>query len=140
MGINRQRSQMGINRQRWRCPQRTRLILYRELHRVAACWLLLDRPERAVQLYEATIPELPVVYRRDRGMALGRFAAAYVDTGEPEQAARVAAEALSIARSTGSTRTLNEVLTVGRQLMVHRKLPSVAQFLDDLTIGELHNG
>jgi len=112
---------------------------YIELQR-AGCWLTLGRPERAIQIYETTVPELPVVYRRDRGMALGRFAAAYVDTGEPEQAARIATEALSIAQSTGSTRTLNEVMMVGRRLTVHRKLPPVAQLLDELTIYRIQDG
>ncbi|MGQ0773861.1 MAG: hypothetical protein ACT4NY_05505 [Pseudonocardiales bacterium] len=110
-----------------------------ELQR-AGCWLTLNRPERTIQLYAATIPELPVVYRRDRGMDLSRFAVAYVDTGEPEQAARVAAEALSIAQSTGSTRTFNQVVMVARRLMEHQKLPPVAQFLDELTIGGLRSG
>ncbi len=105
---------------------------YIELQR-AACWLTLGNANAAIQLYETTMPEIPAVYRRDRGRALSRLARAYVAADEPEQAARVATEALSIAESAGSTRTLNEVRTVGRQLAAHRQLSDVALLLDELT-------
>lgn len=42
---------------------------YIELQR-AHCWLRLGQPRKAVELYEAVLPGLPVVYRRDRGSAL----------------------------------------------------------------------
>lgn len=91
---------------------------YIELQR-AACWLMTAKqPERAIELYETTIPELPPVYRRDRGVALGRLAAAYAAADEPERAAQVAGEALAIARSAGSARTLNDVVAVGQALSV----------------------
>jgi hypothetical protein len=109
---------------------------YLELQR-AACWLTLKRPGRAIQLYEATIPELPSVYRRDRGVALGRLAAAYSAAGEPERAAEVASEAFAIAQSAGSTRTVDDVIAVGQGLRRHRQLPTVARFLDELSPGTL---
>lgn len=105
---------------------------YLELQR-AACWLTLKRPGRAIQLYEATIPELPPVYRRDRGVALGRLAAAYGAADEPERAAEIASEAFAIAQSAGSTRTLNDVVAVGQGLRRHRQLPTVARFLHELS-------
>ena len=107
---------------------------YLELQR-AASWLALDRPERAIRLYEATIPELPSVYRRDRGVALSGLAAAYGAIDEPEQAAQVATEALAIAHSAGSARTINSLAAVGRGLRRHRALPAVTQFLDALPVG-----
>lgn len=105
---------------------------YIELQR-AACWLTLGNANAAIQLYETTMPEIPAVYRRDRGTALSRLARAYVAADEPERAARVATEALRIAESAGSTRTLNAVRTVGRQLATHRQLSDVALLLDELT-------
>jgi hypothetical protein len=54
---------------------------YIEVQR-AGCWLTLGKPQRAVELYESTVPQVPTVYRRDRGMALGRLARAYSVVGE----------------------------------------------------------
>ncbi|MGH3615126.1 MAG: helix-turn-helix domain-containing protein [Pseudonocardia sp.] len=105
---------------------------YIELQR-AACWLMTSKqPGRAIELYEVIIPQLPPVYRRDRGVALGRLAAAYVAAGEPERAARVASEALAIARSAGSARTLDDVVAVGQGIQRYRQMSPVAQFLDEL--------
>lgn len=111
---------------------------YIELQR-AGCWLAFKQPKRAIRLYESTLPQLPVVYRRDRGTALGRLAAAYVEAREPEQAARVATEALSIAQSTGSTRTLNELTLVRAHLIADRNLPPVAEFFNELIINGLQD-
>ncbi|MEV6865749.1 hypothetical protein AB0M44_32730 [Streptosporangium subroseum] len=99
-------------------------VAYIEIQR-ARCWLRLKQPSRAVATYEAALPMLPPVYRRDRGMALAGMAAAYTATGEPEQAAAVAGEALEIARDAGSTRILNVVMSVGRSLKSHRAIPAV---------------
>jgi tetratricopeptide (TPR) repeat protein len=104
---------------------------YIELQR-AGCWLMLGNPDLAIELYEATMPQVPAVYRRDRGAALGRLATAYTAVGEPEKAARAAREALHIGESAGSTRTLHEVHKVGKELTSHRRLPDVAQLLDEL--------
>ncbi|WP_436760468.1 hypothetical protein [Streptosporangium sp. V21-05] len=100
---------------------------YIEIQR-ARCWLRLRQPSRAVAAYEAALPVLPPVYRRDRGMALAGMAAAYAATGEPEQAVTVAEEALEIARSAGSTRILNVVKSVDRSLKSHHTLPAVTRF------------
>jgi transcriptional regulator with XRE-family HTH domain len=106
---------------------------YIELQR-ADCWLTLGNPDRAIHLYETTMPLLPTVYRRDRGKALGRLASAYVAIDEPEQAARVASEALDIAESVGSARTLAEIHAVGKQLTSDRQLAPVADLLDELAM------
>lgn len=98
---------------------------YTELQR-ARCWLELRRPERAMEIYQATIPLLPVAGIRDRGMALSGLASAYVRVGEPEEAAAVAAEAVRIGQSTGSNRMLREVYTLGS------RSPAVAHLLDQL--------
>lgn len=109
---------------------------YIELQR-AGCWLTLDEPERAIQIYGAALPDLPAVYRRDRGKALGRLAKAYIAVGALEQAAQTATEALHIAQSSGSTHTVDQVRTVGEQLWLHRTLPQVDYLLDQLTLGQL---
>jgi DNA-binding XRE family transcriptional regulator len=100
----------------------------------AGGWLAFGRPDRAVQLFETNLPEVPSVYRRDRGVALGRLASAYVLASEPEQAAHVATEALEIARSAGSARTVHQVRAVGRRLIGHRQLAPVAEFLAELSV------
>lgn len=102
--------------------------IYLELQR-AYCWAALSKPQRAVQVYETTLPALPPVYRRDRGVAFSRLARAYVDVGEPEAAAQTGQEALAIARSSGSVRAQQEVESVGRSLAEHRQLQPVEQLL-----------
>jgi tetratricopeptide (TPR) repeat protein len=106
---------------------------YIELQR-AACYLRLGQPQRAIQVYETTLPALPSVYRRDRGVGLGRCALAHLAAGQPEQAAGVAREALQIALDVGSQRTLSQVQAIGRRLTTHRGLESVSQRLDELAM------
>ncbi|GAA1272914.1 hypothetical protein GCM10009609_40010 [Pseudonocardia aurantiaca] len=104
---------------------------YLELQR-ASCWSALGRPERSIQLFEAVIPTLPAVYRRDRGVAHGRLAYAYMCAGQVEGAAESGRDALAIARSSGSMRTEQAVAKLGRQLVRHRRLAPVALLLDEL--------
>jgi hypothetical protein len=104
---------------------------YIELQR-AACWLHLGNPQRAIALYETTLPTLPSVYRRDRGVALSWCAMAHLAADQPEQAAYIAGEALQIAHGVGSARTVRQVRAVGRRLMPYRGLAPVGQLLDEL--------
>ncbi|UQS26073.1 helix-turn-helix domain-containing protein [Amycolatopsis thermalba] len=106
---------------------------YLELQR-ASCWLTLQQPKRAIEVFDRTLPTLPAVYRRDRGVALSRFAVAYAAVDEVEQAASVAREALGIARSAGSVRTEREIQVVGQRLHRHQRVAEVAHLLDDLAI------
>lgn len=105
--------------------------IYLELQR-AHCWAVLGKHKRAVQLYEASLPTLPPVYRRDCGVACSRLARAYVHIGEPEPAAQAAQEALVIARSSGSVRTEQDVASIGRSLTEHRHLQPVEHLLAEL--------
>ena len=98
---------------------------YIELQR-ARCWLVLGRPERAVEVYRATIPQLPAVSLRDRGLALAGLASAYVAIDEPQEAGSVAVDALHIGQSTGSDRIVQEVYAVGG------RAPAVGQLIDQL--------
>lgn len=106
---------------------------YIELQRAGA-WLTLGQPARAIQLYDTVLPELPAVYRRDRGRALSRLAQAQLAAGQVEPAATTAREALAIARDTGSRRTVTSVTAVARDLAPDRRLPAVAELFDDLAV------
>jgi hypothetical protein len=87
---------------------------------------------KAIQLYEKTLPSLPVVYQRDRAAALSRLAAAHVAAGRPEQAATTAHIALPVARGAGSNRIVAAIMSVRASLEPHRSLPAVTALLDDL--------
>ncbi len=104
---------------------------YLELQR-ATCWSALGRPDRAIQLFETVLPALPAVYHRDRGVACGRLAHAYATAGNVEAAAHHGREALTIARSSGSMRTEQVVIHLGRRLARHHGLAPVATLLHDL--------
>lgn len=104
---------------------------YLQLQR-AHCWLHLNRPERAVQVYETALPTLPTANRRDRGVALANFATACAAADEPARAAEVGSEALAIARSSGSVRTAIKVVDVAERLPANSTLPSVVALLDEL--------
>jgi tetratricopeptide (TPR) repeat protein len=104
---------------------------YIELQR-ANCWLTLGQPHQAIERYDEVLPTLPPVYRRDRGRALSRLAQAHVAAGHPDQAAEVASEALTIAHTTGSARTVEDVAAVALRLQPHRQLPAVAQLITDV--------
>lgn len=106
-------------------------VPYLELQR-ANCWATLGQSKRAIEHFEAVLPTLPAVYRRDRGVAYGRLARAYASTGQAEKAAHLGREALAIARSSGSTRTEQTVAQLRRQLARHQRLAPVAELLDEL--------
>jgi transcriptional regulator with XRE-family HTH domain len=101
---------------------------YIELQR-AASLERLGRPTAAVELFERTLPTLPVSYRRDRGVALSQLASAHYGAGDPERSAITAREALHIAVGAGSVRTVNRIRTVARILAGHRQLQPVAELL-----------
>jgi transcriptional regulator with XRE-family HTH domain len=99
---------------------------YLEVQR-GACWLALGQPARAAAVLEAAIPELPATYRRDRGVALSRHAAALASLGRPSESAGKAAEALDIARASGSGRVLGMITPVAASLAPYRDIEAVAR-------------
>ncbi|MBB3733819.1 hypothetical protein [Nonomuraea dietziae] len=92
----------------------------------AGCWIHLGKPARAVAAYEAALPKLPPVYRRDRGMALAGLAAAHAGGGQVEQAAQRAQQALRIAQAAGSVRITGVLADITETLLPYRKVPAVA--------------
>jgi tetratricopeptide (TPR) repeat protein len=84
------------------------------------CWLRLGRPARALTAFNAAVAALPPVYQRDRGVALSGTAAAFAELHEPEEAASVAMQALTIARNAGSERIVRMVLPVDNAVMSYR--------------------
>lgn len=102
----------------------------------ASCWLTTGKPKKAIALYEKGLRTLPVVYQRNRAAALSQLAVAYVADGHPEQAASTAHAALPVARSTGSTRIVEEIKNLSAELVPHRPLPAVAALLEDLDHGD----
>ncbi|WBB48428.1 helix-turn-helix transcriptional regulator [Verrucosispora sp. WMMA2044] len=95
-------------------------------------WLRLNQPWRAVDSFTAAVNEWPDRYRRERGVYLSRIAHAYLAASQPDQAATVAAEALSVATTTGSARVRRNVTTLARHLEPFSRQPDVRQFLDQL--------
>ncbi|EWM15259.1 DNA-binding protein [Kutzneria sp. 744] len=106
---------------------------YLELKR-AQYFVVLGKPATAVDLFEAVIPALPPIYRRDRGVAFSRLAQAHIAMNHPDQAAVYGRKALSIARSVGSIRTAQEVAKLGKQLNRHKGIPEVQDLFADLRV------
>ncbi|WP_204059616.1 hypothetical protein [Microbispora corallina] len=100
---------------------------YIEVHRARGLAALGDH-EAAATGFRTAITALPPGYHRDRGVYLARESTAYAGASEPEQAATVGAEALSIAAATGSARIMTELTRLDTQLERWQKVPAVAEF------------
>lgn len=108
---------------------------YIEIQR-ANCWLVGGKRERAIVLYEQSLQGLSVVYQRSRAAALSQLAVAYASNGQLDQAARAARAALPVARSGGSMRIVEEIVSTGRGLAPHKKIQEVAALLHELESSE----
>jgi hypothetical protein len=106
---------------------------YLELKR-AQYFVLLGKPARAVDLFESVLPDLPPIYRRDRGVAFSRLAQAHIAMNHPDQAAALGRKALAIARSVGSIRTTHEVSKLTEQLERHKQVSEVKDLIEDLRV------
>jgi len=74
-----------------------------------SCMVRLGRPRAAVGAFDEALSCWPSDYRRERGLYLARKSRALLSAGEPCEAAVTGSEALSIVRTTGSARTLDEL-------------------------------
>jgi transcriptional regulator with XRE-family HTH domain len=96
------------------------------------CWLMLGQPTKALAPLSAAVDTLPAVYRRDRGVALSGLAAAFAASGEAEQGAKAALDALGVARSTGSARILAMTRSAAAALPRRGQVPAVAELREAL--------
>jgi tetratricopeptide (TPR) repeat protein len=101
--------------------------LYLNISR-AKVHLELGRADSAVSAFTTVLDTLPPDYHRDRGQYLARLAQAYVLAGEPDEACTRAEESLAIARATGSSRTINDLMHLAAQLRPWASRPTVARF------------
>jgi tetratricopeptide (TPR) repeat protein len=106
---------------------------YLEVQR-ANCWLSLNRPDLAVPVFEQALTGLPDAYQRDRAFAQARLAMAYTEVQRYEEAAEQVASALSIARSSGSSRTMYETVAAVNALGAAHPSATVSELFD--AIGE----
>ncbi|XVU28144.1 hypothetical protein ACQPZJ_14200 [Actinoplanes sp. CA-054009] len=104
---------------------------YIEVYR-GACLRLAGRPQEAITVLDAALPEVPRLHRQDYASALLIKAAAFRDAGQPEAAASTAHHALPIARRAGARRLLHGLADLGADLRPHRNLAEVSAYLDDL--------
>ncbi len=109
------------------------LGLYLEIKR-AVCDVQLGRTAAAVAGLSRIIDTLPPAHQRDRGQYMAQLAAAHAAAGEVEQACAVAGEALTIARSTGSQRTIAEVRGLSAQLDHAAMTPAVRLLRESLIV------
>jgi tetratricopeptide (TPR) repeat protein len=91
------------------------LSLYLDITR-AKCHLELKRGDAAVDAFSRVLDSLPSEYHRDRGQYLARLAQAYVQAGVPAEACVAAEEALAIAATTGSSRTIKDLRGMAQSL------------------------
>lgn len=92
----------------------------------ANCALQLGRPHDAVRTLEASLIRWPAEQQRDRGLCLARLATAYAHLEDVEAGYNTAAQALAIARSTGSARILAELRRLQKRLAPWSKLVEIA--------------
>lgn len=95
-------------------------------------WLRLNQPRKAIDSFTAAVNEWPDRYRRERGVYLSRTAHAYLAASEPGRAAAVAADALTVATTTGSARVRRNVTALAQQLEPFCGEPDVRHLLDQL--------
>ncbi|MGW0802733.1 helix-turn-helix domain-containing protein [Nonomuraea sp. NPDC002799] len=100
---------------------------YVEVHR-ARSLAALGAHETAAEGFRMAIAALPAGYHRDRGVYLARESTAFAGANEPEHAAEIGTEALSIAEATGSARIMTELTRLDTQLERWQKVPAVAEF------------
>jgi tetratricopeptide (TPR) repeat protein len=80
----------------------------------ANVYLTLGRAADAVRSFDQALADWPTEYYRERGLHLARRARALAIDHRPDEAVAAGQEALEIARSTGSRRTLDELGAVVR--------------------------
>lgn len=95
----------------------------------AWCYTILQRPNKAVPLFEEGLRSLPAVYHRDRAGHLVRYAHTLRDAGQVDAAADRARQAWDLAQAVRSGRCVQHVRQLATSLRPHRKVREVAALL-----------
>jgi transcriptional regulator with XRE-family HTH domain len=96
-------------------------------------WMHLDRPDRAVPLYQSGLHRWPAGQERDRGLCLSRLAAAHAEAGDVDQAAETGQRAAAVVRTAPSARAIAELRRTRLRLSPYRHCPDVAELEAVLT-------
>jgi transcriptional regulator with XRE-family HTH domain/tetratricopeptide (TPR) repeat protein len=80
----------------------------------AACLLELGRWREAITLYEENRASLAKLCQWEQGLHMAKLARAYASSGEPEHAATLALDALTLGRNTGSVFVMDELRRLDR--------------------------
>jgi hypothetical protein len=88
----------------------------------------LGQHAEAAEGFKTAIEALPATYHRDRGVYLARESLAYAAAREPQQAAVVGLQALTIAETTASARIITDLTRLDNHLNRWSTVPEVAQF------------
>ncbi|MGW5122232.1 helix-turn-helix domain-containing protein [Streptomyces noursei] len=110
---------------------------YIEVHR-ARSLSVVGKHHQAAAGFTKAISNLPSGFSRDRGVYLARAAMAYAGAGEPEQAASVGLEALSVGSHTQSARILTELDSLNDVLSPWRTVAGVGDFREALSYTRPH--
>lgn len=89
------------------------------------CWTELRRPLRAVPVLESALNEYGNNHARDKALYLTWLAVAYLEAGEPEQAADVLFQALELSGDVNSARPQQRIDLGVRLLADYSTLPGV---------------
>ncbi|MBV9406706.1 MAG: hypothetical protein JO211_15275 [Acidobacteriaceae bacterium] len=94
------------------------------------CYTELGKPDRAEPLLANAIARYDQALVRENSLYLSWLAEDYVQLGEIEQAADIAARMAALAARTNSARTDTRLHYIARQLGPYRGTASVADFFD----------
>jgi transcriptional regulator with XRE-family HTH domain len=98
----------------------------------ATCYRDLGRTEQAITIFQRKLDDLPHGHDRDRGYRMAKLAVAYAQAHQPQPAATLGLQALTLARQTGSARTESELQPLAGQLTPWSTQPDIATFIDAL--------
>lgn len=93
------------------------------------CWTQLHRPLRAVPALESALATYDDSHGRDKALYSSWLADAYLDAGEPEQAAVVTGRAVNLASGVASVRPNQRIAEVIARLEDYANSPAVRELL-----------
>jgi tetratricopeptide (TPR) repeat protein len=99
----------------------------------AECLIQLGKPQDAIVAYQHTLANGEEICRWERGLHLAKLARAHALVGEPDKAADVALQALSLSRSTGTTVIIDEL----QKLRAWSHLATLNEALDSMRRGPI---